>query len=215
MPKKHIVKPGESAASIAWRHGFADYKKVWSFGANGELANRGRTPYTLLPGDELEVPDIQKKTITLATNQHHRIIVDTPKQALRLRLLDLDGEAWANEAFSLETSGLSEPIQGTTDGDGTVEAELPIGAVSAVLTVREEGFSLALSYLAALPHDDDDPMVGAANRLRNLGYHVGDGDPVSLAYRWAVALFQADHDLDVTGKLDAATKDQLTNAHGV
>lgn len=215
MPKKHIVKLGESAASIAWRHGFADYKKVWSFGANDDLANRGRTPYTLLPGDELEVPDLQKKTITLATNRHHRIVVDTPKQALRLRLLDLDAEAWANEAFSIEASGLSDPIRGTTDADGALDAELPIVAGSATLTVREESFRLALSHLAALPNDDEDAMIGIANRLRNLGYHVGDGSPASLTYRWAIALFQADHDLDVTGELDAATKDQLAKAHGV
>jgi hypothetical protein len=212
VPKKYIVQAGENAASIAWGHGFADYKKVWR--SNTALADRGRTPYTLTVGDALEVPDLIPRSVDVGTDSRHRIVVKRPKLGLRVRLLGLEGEAWASEAFTLEVPGMPK-IEGTTDGDGALKAELPVSAQEAKLTVRGETRTLELSHLPAMPHDEEDPISGAAARLRNLGYHVGDGAPDSLAFRWAVAIFQADHDLEVTGELDDLTKGKLVEAHGI
>jgi hypothetical protein len=215
VPSKHIVEAGECAVTIAWRHGFGDYKKVWKFGSNSALADKGRTPYTLTPGDELEVPDREAKSVQLGTGSRHSIVVKLPAVALRLKLLGVQGEAWAGEEFTLEAAGLPKPIKGTTGPDGALEAKLPVAAKQATLAIRGETFTLELSHLNAIPHDQDDPLAGAADRLRNLGYHVGEGDAGSLAVRWALALFQTDHDLEVTGELDDATKGKLVEAHGV
>jgi hypothetical protein len=116
--------------------------------------------------------------------------------------------------FVLEIDGvvLSE---GTTDGDGYLEVEIPPNAREGRLIVergteRELVIPLQLGGL-----DPIDTISGVKQRLHNLGIGPGELNDVedeglSSALRW----FQERHGLEVTGSLDQATRDALRDAHG-
>jgi hypothetical protein len=72
-----------------------------------------------------------------------------------------------------------------------------------------------LKGLAAMPADDDDPMDGVSGRLDNLGYQAAAADESdNAALRTALAIFQGDAGIDVTGELDQSTRDTLKKEYG-
>jgi hypothetical protein len=107
----------------------------------------------------------------------------------------------------------------TTDGDGNVIFEAPIGtrSVDLVLTKRKLTFKVGVGDL-----DPVDEPSGARQRLEHLGLYgatyAGGDDPYpsrdegQLAA--AITAFQKREGLPATGKLDDATKAALVAAHG-
>lgn len=56
---------------------------------------------------------------------------------------------------------------------------------------------------------------GALMRLKNLGYFEGvAGDAIDRGGESALRQFQKDHEIDESGKLDAATASELEKVHG-
>jgi peptidoglycan hydrolase-like protein with peptidoglycan-binding domain len=77
-------------------------------------------------------------------------------------------------------------------------------------TPRERRYPLDLGRL-----DPASTVPGAADRLNNLGF--GDGsrpEEPTPEFEEAVSNFQRARKLQVTGKLDAATQEELRKAHG-
>jgi N-acetylmuramoyl-L-alanine amidase len=215
MANIHIVRTGENAVTVAWKHGFSDYKMVWKDGANSDIRGKRSDPHLLIPGDEIVVPEPTLRKLTLPTQKSYRLVVHVPKQELRLRILNQDGEPYAQTKFRLTVETLPKPFEGTTDGDGKLKAIVPVDAPSAVLEIDDRQFNLRLNGLAAMPADDDDPLDGVSGRLDNLGYQAaGADDSDNAALRTALAIFQSDAKLDVTGDLDQDTQDALVKEYG-
>jgi type VI secretion system secreted protein VgrG len=137
-------------------------------------------------------------------------------QKLSITLTDASFEPYANKEYIVRAGGVK--VEGTTDGDGKLEVELPKEATSADITLwlepRPTGKTRRyVVKLAELPPPD--AIAGLEARLRNLGYYWGkEATEVTGDLQKAVVDFQRDHELEPTGELDAATKGKLVELHG-
>lgn len=179
----------------------------------------------LFPGDELTIPEGREPTFTLATGQHHRLVLHPPRKELRLVLKDEKREPLANAPYKLTLANVRPDKQnrtGTTDGQGMLRERIPLKCMSARLEIADWRIQLRLGYLHPLPTADEDPVSGVESRLRALGYAAGHsprpqpGQPRVLAAdtRLALAIFQTDAGVEATGALDSATLDQLEQDYG-
>jgi hypothetical protein len=125
--------------------------------------------------------------------------------------LTLDGEALANAAYSLLVDG--HTLVGTTDGSGIVEQKIPKTAASARIELKEHNLVFRLRLTQGL--EDADALTGVQRRLQNLAYYGGELhgelDEATVA---SLKTFQHEHDLQVTGEADGATKGKLKELFG-
>ncbi len=207
----HVVKQGESVNSVAALCGHLP-DTIWNAPENRDLKKLRKDPHILMPGDRLFVPALEPKTVSVASGSLHRFAVQRPRARLKVQIVE-GGKPRANEPFVLVVDGNTE-LSGTTDGDGWVDQPLPPLARVASLTVGDG--DAAISYRLLLRALDPVTEVsGVQARLRNLGYGEvpldGEMGPATVA---ALCAFQRDHSLDVTGKPDQATQDELVAQHG-
>ncbi|MFO0756478.1 MAG: type VI secretion system tip protein TssI/VgrG [Byssovorax sp.] len=146
---------------------------------------------------------------------------DPEKKTVRWRFTDAAHAPYAGKTYHLLVEGLR--IEGKTDGDGALLAEIPKDASSAevLLWIGEyptgERRRYPVVIADALP--DAASPEGARVRMHALGYDVGLGhaDPWP-AFRAAVNLFQTRHrisdGLKATGELDDATKAAIARVFG-
>jgi hypothetical protein len=120
----------------------------------------------------------------------------------------------ANVAFALEVDGTIVK-QGKTDSDGRLEVPLPPNAQKGRLILNpglpeQEVISLELGGL-----DPVDEISGVRRRLSNLKYHcLPTGNEMTDDLAVALADFQGNNGLKVTGAIDNDTKDKLKALHG-
>jgi len=116
--------------------------------------------------------------------------------------------------FELEVDGV-QIRRGLTDRKGMIEVDIPPGAKTGKLvldpgTALESELRLLLGQLNPMTK-----ISGVKQRLRNLGYDCGEvGEEPTPELEWAVADFQAEHGLEITGELDDQTRDELQKANG-
>jgi hypothetical protein len=210
----HVVKAGECLSSIAGRHGLT-WRQLWDDPGNAALRARRKDPHILHPGDAVTIPapgpprvPLTPGTITTVVRRRRGC------RPLTLRLADARDVPLADADYVLTPRGAPER-RGRTDGHGVLREELPCEVEEARLEVGEWVYELAVGHLNPLEDTDDDGVTGAQARLANLGYDTGDVDgklgPVTAA---ALREFQEDHGLEVTGALDAPTRERLRARHG-
>lgn len=213
MGRQHVVQQGESLVTIAHANGFRTARPIWESPENAELRARRPDPNILYPGDVVVVPDKGERTVSCRTSAVHRFVLERLVRTLRVRVQDPGGAPLDFEPWELDAEGTL--LDGETDETGLVEAEVPLDARSATLTVGAVRWELRLDELDPASHTDDEGVSGVQERLRNLGIDPGavDGDPGPKT-REALAMFQSSHGLPVTGELDPATLAKLHEAEG-
>ena len=201
MPK-HTVAQGECIASIAFDSGFF-WSTVWQAPENEALRSERKNPNTLVPGDEVFIPEKRAATQPCATGARHQFRLKGIPAKLRLKILS-GGQPRANEPFVIDIDGAQ--TRGTTGAAGEIEVFILPDAASAKLTVGEgeDATEYVLRLRELRPAADGD---GVQQRLANLGY---SGPPKS-----ALQAFQRDHNLTETGEADEATLAAIQSAHGV
>jgi hypothetical protein len=207
--------------SIAARYGVA-WQDVWNHPRNATL-RRTRDPSVLRAGDVVTIPD-QGPAQRVSRGGTHRFRFQPPLATIRLSLAEetaptsddqgsTGGAVPAGTAYRLEAGG--HEATGTTDGEGGLEAEVPVHATDARLilepgTERERVVYLAIGHLDPL-----DVVGGAKQRLRNLGYGITETtDEPNPTFTAVLRSFQRDQGLEETGELDDATRNALRGAHG-
>jgi hypothetical protein len=208
------VRPGECLAKIASRYGFADTQAILDDPANAELKESRPNPNVLRPGDVVTVPTPRTKQVSIATGSQHKLQVKMPRKELRLVLCDHEGQPLANTEYELRLG--QEVRAGSTDGDGLLKESISAGIGEAELELLGRVLTLRLGQLDPIT-DAEDPQfaAGVQSRLRNLGYDPGPTDgKYGRRTRAALASFQADHDLEIDAKPNAATLAKLEEAHG-
>ena len=172
-PSSVTVAEGDCLHRIAARYGLS-VDKLWNAPDNAHL-HEDRTRTQLTPGDTVAIPAPELKTLRIQTSKRHEIkITHRPRCHLRLRLLTR-GEPRSGLDFTVEVDG--NRIEGTTDGDGRVEVEVPARATRATLVLHaetgDERYPLRIGSLR--PPSE---VAGVQARLNRMGFRCGanDGD---------------------------------------
>lgn len=206
MPKQ-TAELGDSILSIATDNGFF-WETVWNHPENAQLKAKRKDPTLIAPGDEVFVPDLQKKTETRGTDTRHSFKVKGVPAKLRIQLRVL-GEPRANEPYVLNIDGTI--YQGNTGGDGVVEQVIPPNAKGGELRLNggKEVIPVRIGYLNPI-----DILSGVQQRLNNLGVYCGSEDgEMNDDTQAAIRRFQQKNGLPVTGDADVATKAKLQQLH--
>lgn len=206
----HIVKPGEHLGSIARKFGYENFSVLWEHPGNAAIKKLRKDPMQLAPGDEVFIPDRVELTFNRDTAATHDFKVQVDTLKLKLRFVDLEGEPLKNAPALVKvrapvTSGASTQDEQklTTDGDGHLEVDVAADVTEGSVEIDGVVYALAIGGL-----DPVDTDTGAAQRLSNLGYLALDDDDLDPEQlRLSIEDFQADNDLELTGKrADIETK---------
>jgi LysM repeat protein len=216
----HVVKPGDCLYRIAQQYGFADWHTIYDHPDNAEFRELRSNPNVIYPGDEIHIPDVDAKQVTLATSKQHKIKVTRPKIMLRIALHDELDQPLAGKEFSLEFGG--EVYEGTTTGDGVLEQKIKPGEERGQLTVWVTGDREAERYVWDISVGHLDPveeLAGVRQRLNNLGFYcepnaVGVDGGIDESLRLALLGFQHAAEIELTGEPDDATRAKLVEWHG-
>lgn len=199
MPKKHRVEPGECLSSIAFHHGLTP-ETIWERSENAELRRQRPNMYQLVPGDIVFIPDLRRRTETIATGRRHRFRALNVPEKLRLQLKDEDAQPRAGLPFTLTVDG--KVHSGTTDDNGRIEVFIPPDAAAAVLVVKapdgEEEYKLELGH--DTPEEHTPHLLEI---LRSTGF-LGDEDDIPTVIE-ALRAYQGARGLEMTGDADPAT----------
>jgi hypothetical protein len=211
-PLVHRIVAGECISMIALRYGFFP-ATIWASGDNAALRAARTSLYVLTPGDLVAIPALRPQVISAAAGTRIVIRRRGVPERLRIRFLDYQDRPRAGLPYllSVETaSGTTVAMRSAlTDADGFVDASIPPDAIVANIvfacgTLREaHRFELGRMEAA-------NSLIGWQTRLANLGYHCGDGTTVDdTALQAAIADFQRERQLPVTGKMNSVTFDCL------
>ncbi len=129
---------------------------------------------------------------------------------IRTRLLRA-GRPAAGVPYSLMLDGTIEH-RSAARADGMIEQRVPASVASAVLTLLDTGERRTFTVGAVEPIET---ILGAQTRLQRLGLYQGpiDGEAGPLTVH-AIALFQRTRGLSGSGRIDAATAQELKKAYG-
>ena len=239
MGTRYTVSDGDCMNSIAFRFGFFP-ETLWLHADNSELRSRRKADNVLMRGDVVNIPALEPRSESGATEQRHTFRRRGVPAVLRMvftrRVAPEDDDANVpkhtgstyEDAEPTKQEPKYEPlanapylvhgdfeVKGKADGDGRVELKVPPDAVNATIvfysgTKDEVRFELALGHV-----DPVDTPAGASQRLSNLSYScTPDAQEIDEVLREALRRFQADNGLKVTGDLDKPTQDKLVQVHG-
>jgi len=216
MSTVHVVKQGDCLYRIAKQYGFADWRTIYDHADNEAFRAKRPNPNVIFPGDEVAIPDKDTKQVVLPTTAKHKLRVKRPKVMLRVKVQDELGEPLAGKQFEL---AFGEDLhEGTTDGDGVLEAKVRPTDEVGELTVWGSGDREAERWTWSIRVGHLDPveeLVGVRQRLNNLGYYCEPtGDEPDDSLRYAVKGFQRIEGLEATGEVDDATRSKLVELHG-
>ncbi len=211
MPRKHTVLIGEGLTAIAHRYKLSP-ERLWE--ANTSLHQKRPSPDQLLAGDVLDIPDMVPLQETLQAGQWHTIKCGAHRRPIALRLRTFgrprEGLAWK---MTIPNFGV---VQGETDGEGLIEASVPLGASHVKIEVTSESGRLERYHLDLGALDPINTVSGVQQRLKNLSIdcpETGEADEATIA---AIQLFEDRAGLDpITGDPEGlAFLDALREAHG-
>jgi hypothetical protein len=216
MSTVHVVEQGDCLYRIAKQYGFADWRTIYDHADNDAFRAKRPNPNVIFPGDQIAIPDKDVKEVVLPTTAKHKLRVKRPKVMLRMQLMSEQGEPLAGKPFELAFG--DDLHEGTTDGDGILEAKVKASDEQGELTVWGSGDREAERWHWHIRVGHLDPveeLVGVRQRLNNLGYYCAPtGDEPDDTLRYAVKGFQRLEGLEPTGEVDDATRGKLVALHG-
>jgi hypothetical protein len=207
----YVVRAGDHFEFLAHRYGF-DPDQVWNDPRNSDLRQLRKSPNILCSGDLLYIPEPPPaKTFHLKVGSLNSFTTTIPTVTVSISFTRGDKPLAGATA---QITGVDPPQTLTTDGDGKLQLTLPIDV--RVVTVAFPDIPLVRTVRVGYLDPINKP-TGVLQRLQNLRYAASgasaatSGIPILAR---AVAAFQRDNGLDVTGEADSATQDALEKAHG-
>jgi hypothetical protein len=206
---EYTMEQGDTVPSIAHRYGFRDARTVWRHQSNEHLRAARESPYVVLPGDVVVVPERVPPAFELAPSREHTVRVHVTKLKFRTRLHDLFGEPRANLDVEAEYAGRT--VRTKTDAEGELALDVPAFTRTITVRVEDETFTMFVGFL-----DPADSPSGAAGRLRNLAL-LPDGLelPSAERLRFALELFLDRAGLDPAAVDSDTLRSRLTKEHGL
>ena len=210
----HRVKQGDSLASLEETYGIP-WQKIWYDDSNTDLRSKRKDPNILLPGDQVHIPDKEKREETCSSGSKHSFKLSCPrpilKICLRVRMVDGEEVILNHEDYEIQFD-VGQPKTGTTDGEGYIQESIPPRAKKASIAVHSQNLTLPIN----LGHlDPIDHILGIQSRLNMLGYESGaTDDNLGPLTEEAVKRFQKDKDLRVDGVPGPQTQNKLKEVFG-
>lgn len=210
MPQ-HTVAQGDCMMSIAEEYGFL-WQTLWNHPDNAELKRIRKDPNILFPGDIVAIPEKNRREEEAPTGKRSEFVKKIGRAQVRLRLLDTKRRPRPNVRFLAVVDG--EASSGSSDGDGFITISVRLNARHLHLRVEQgsriEEYNLSLGAIDPIAE-----LSGVQQRLANLGYPCGsEQETMGELTREAIRAFQKERNLEVTGQLDDATRQQLGALHG-
>lgn len=134
MSRRHVVRQGECLSSIAALYGFADYKKIYEASENEALRKRRPDPHVVREGDEVVIPDVERKTVSLSTGKVHRFTISQPKRRLRLKLAAPGDPRLTGQEYVVSAGDLK--INGKVGDGNLIDEEIPPATRQAVVVLK-------------------------------------------------------------------------------
>ena len=157
----HTVGEGETISSIGAYYGITDWEdRIWNDAQNSQLQQQRGNPNTLVPGDNVFIPELEDKQESRPTDAWHDFHVVRNKRFLRIKLQDENGEPLAGKTYKLTPLASfrgNYTQQGTTTGtEGEIEEQIPHTMTEADLSLPDEGLRvrLKIGFLHPLPTSD-------------------------------------------------------------
>lgn len=193
----HKVAQGECISSLACRFGLTP-AEIFDHPANAKLRAKRKNPDLLFPGDDVYLPDPERREEVCQTGRSHRFVVQPLLVEIRVVLQDIHGDPYPNRKFTLTGEGVQ--LSGKTDGSGLVQARVPATLESVMLAawLYDEGepgepdieYELQVGHL-----DPEDTVSGMQSRLNNLGYRCSVTGEMDEETRRAAARYRMAQDL--------------------
>jgi hypothetical protein len=199
----HEVAQGDCLCSIAKQYGFF-WSTLWNHADNAELKDLRKDANALLEGDAVVIPDKTAKEESCATEQKHKFKRKGTPAKIKI-CVTTDDKPRADEPYKLCVDG--KWTEGTTDGGGFIEADIPADAKQGELRVGS-GVNIDIFQLGFGTLDPADTESGAEDRLLGLGYDLSGG------LEKAIEVFQSKEKLTVNSELDEATQKKLKERYG-
>lgn len=237
MPTRKVAE-GDDIVSLAEPTG-VPWNKVWAHSQNDALRRKRASPHLLAVGDEVFLPELEKKTESAPsdtlthfkakgdrvrfrvrlferkTSAKHEQAGTSPSEYVEPEFAKLEEKAVASTAFELFADGVSAK-KGKTDANGYADIELPSRVREGLLVLnpgdaaKERRIDLKWRHLGPV-----EELSGVCQRLTNLGIPCPPrATAVTPQIEDAVAAFQQRRGLDPTGRIDAKLRDELVKAHG-
>jgi len=83
----YVIRAGDCIASIAFEHGLF-WETVWNDPGNTELRTSRKTPYVLLPGDRVTIPELRERQESRPTDQLHRFVRKGVPVIVKIKILE-------------------------------------------------------------------------------------------------------------------------------
>jgi len=211
MTGRRLVEDGEHISLIAEEFGFARFETILEAPENATLKKRRKNPHQLVPDDLLVIPEQESKSEDVPVDSSIRIVVQRQPVFLRVRVLDVFGNAVASSEGTIETERGSVAV--TSDNDGIVRAQIPRATKRARLKIGGLSFQILVGALQPA-----DFLEGVRARLINLGHWAGQSQVDDAGgegeFKLGVELFQDAAGLPVDGVLTSELADKVTETHG-
>lgn len=161
----HKAVPGDTISSIAALYGITKWEeKVWNAPENANLKQQRVNPNTLVPGDEVFIPELEKKMETRPVDAWHDFHVVRNKRFLRLKLQNSDGTPLKERPYQIEPlasfSGSFVQQGRTTSPEGVIEEEIPHALTEADLVLPQDHIRIRLRIGHLLPLPMGEPVGG-------------------------------------------------------
>lgn len=207
----YVVRAGDHLQRLAFRFGF-DAEEVWQDPKNEALRRVRGDGNILEPGDIIYVPQRPDASRSLEAGQSNTYLVNVPTVTVTVVFL-WKGRPLANAAYSVRE--LPDLEGKTTDGSGTLTAEVPVTYRSITVDFKEP----LLTQILRIGHlDPVSSRGGIWQRLANLGHlrtiDTHAGKPNEAELRVALRRFQWANGLPITGVADEETCAKLESIHG-
>lgn len=193
----HEVQQGECMVSIAAHYKVSSWRQIYYHACNEALRSKRPDPFTLKPGDLVQIPEFERLRRVCATGKTHIFGHKTPpplSALIHLRFDMSEPQLYANTRYALTVDG--EVLAGFTGSDAQLHHAVPLEAKRAKLELWIHGddedpemWEVDLRHL-----DPADTISGMKGRMINLGY-LGSA--------------QAEAGAELSDELDDATKQAM------
>src|SRR5262245_21991597 len=180
MMATYTVLQGDCLSSIASKFGFLNWRTIYDHPENEALKRKRPNPNQIYPGDEVFIPELETKEVTIVTAQKHVFTVNTFPIKLRFVVKDENWIPFRGKRYELRVDSQAKPYSGVTvESGGRIEhpqrnePKIRADAKEAELTIWLDNnrsrppsvWRLKLGHL-----DPIEEITGVQKRLANLGF---------------------------------------------